>query len=68
MASVYRCSEDNRAKQEERRGEIRYGREGRGAERRRLAGTGRPGGERRKEGGGKKKVKKKKELRKEAAR
>lgn len=53
---------NNRAKQEERRGEIRYGRKGRGAERdggRRLAdrlvGQGEKTGEKKqkKEGGGK---------------
>jgi len=64
MASVYRCSRDNRAKQEERRGEIWYGRKGRGV-RRRLAGRL---VEREGKKGRKKQKKKKAEVRKETAR
>jgi len=65
MASVYRCSRDNRAKQEERRGEIWYGRKGRGVSRRRLAGRL---VEREGKKGRKKQKKKKAEVRKETAR
>lgn len=60
---------NNRVKQEERRGEIRYGRKGRGAERddrRRLAD--RLVGQGEKTGGKRQKRKKKAEVRKEAAR